>query len=487
MRRLVCAAIAAALGSAALVLGATNAFADVPTNDEFGTAQVISALPFDTTEDTSQATTADADPFDCENGQSVWFSYTAPANQSVAVDINGTDYLAGVAIYTGTAADLTQVACREPFDTPTRTVFAATAGTTYHIMIGTCCGSQADSLVLSVSELHPPANDDFANATVVQALPFTDRPDLTSATRQPGEPKPSCVVAADTVWYSYTPTEPITITGRTLGDNDVTLYTGTSLANLTELTCAFTGAASVRALPGHTYYFQVDNAFSRPDVSPFTITAAGDPEVDFFTGPFGQTPDIFSPVDFSDNSTDPAFLGFATQSWDFGDGSTGQGSGVRHQYTRDGDYTVRHTVVTTDGRSGSASKVIQVRTHDISVVRMTAPRSSRVNRTVSIDVFVSNTRYADTVRVILEASAPNVFGNFVFVGSAQQLVPVKQHGTTRFTFSYTFTAQDAAVGKVSFRATADDLDGTDALPGDNVLISSPPTTVTGANQATAVL
>jgi hypothetical protein len=43
-------------------------------------------------------------------------------------------------------------------------------------------------------------------------------------------------------------------------------------------------------------------------------------------------------------------------------------------------------------------------------------------------------------------------------------------------FSYTFTPDDAIIGKVTFRAVAVILGGRDALPADNVAIG-PPTKV----------
>ena len=53
----------------------------------------------------------------------------------------------------------------------------------------------------------PPANDNFANATVITitSTPFSDTSDLTEATIQPGEPTPNPSYQQRTVWYSFTP------------------------------------------------------------------------------------------------------------------------------------------------------------------------------------------------------------------------------------------------------------------------------------------
>jgi len=48
-----------------------------------------------------------------------------------------------------------------------------------------------------------------------------------------------------------------------------------------------------------------------------------------------------------------------------------------------------------------------------------------------------------------------------------------KNGTTEFAFSYTFTADDARVGKVTFKAVANILGARDALPADNEAIAAP--------------
>jgi hypothetical protein len=45
--------------------------------------------------------------------------------------------------------------------------------------------------------------------------------------------------------------------------------------------------------------------------------------------------------------------------------------------------------------------------------------------------------------------------------------------TTDFHFSYTFTSADATLGKVTFKAVANVVDGRDAWPADNEAVASP--------------
>ena len=116
-----------------------------------------------------------------------------------------------------------------------------------------------------------------------------------------------------------------------------------------------------------------------------------------------------------------------------------------------------------------------VRTHDVAVVKFEAPQSARVGQTRQISVYLRNTRYPENVRVELFKSAP---GGFQLIGFLDQFIPVRPgNRTSQVGFSYTFTSQDAAIGKVNFMAVVSLPGVRDALPADNELISSPPTRV----------
>ncbi len=59
-------------------------------------------------------------------------------------------------------------------------------------------------------------------------------------------------------------------------------------------------------------------------------------------------------------------------------------------------------------------------------------------------------------------------------GWSRNSVPVRVNNrTTEFVFNYTFTAEDAQIGKVNFKAVATIQNYRDALPGDNEYISLP--------------
>ena len=104
-----------------------------------------------------------------------------------------------------------------------------------------------------------PVNDDFDNATVVGALPFSDSISAADATAAPDDP--GCIGSDDhTAWYSFTPTSDVRISADTTGSDyspTLSVYTG-SRGALTQIACNFgdTGVA-FEAAAGTTYYFMV--------------------------------------------------------------------------------------------------------------------------------------------------------------------------------------------------------------------------------------
>jgi hypothetical protein len=472
-------ALAATIGFALILLAAPAALAQ-PANDNFANATVIdaSALPFTDTTDTTGATSEAGEPLAvCSyfTDGTVWYAFTPSINGVFQVDTSASSYSNAIHVYSGTSLpSLTYIACGYSSQTPT---FHATAGTTYYIQVA---GSNSlGTLHLTLSQVPPPPNDDFANATPIGSLPFNDTVDHTAATTQPGEPSPSCVELPKTVWYAFTPTTTQHVTARTdqygpgLG-----VYTGSSLTNLTQIGCSqspYLQPLVFRAEANTTYYIQLGvwccEGFG--SVS-FHLEAAPDPVAQFLyylPGYVFGDPSVYDTVQFQDYSNDPAGAGIASQAWRFGDGATATGCCPTHQYAQDGDYTVEVTVTTPDGRTASTSQVVQVRTHDVAIVKIGVPKKAHVGQTIAVNVDVRNTRYPETVQVDL---VKGVAGGFQQVDSLTQSVPVRRGGrTTRFAFSYTITQTDRTVGKVSLRAVATIIDHRDALPGDNELISPP--------------
>jgi len=145
--------------------------------------------------------------------------------------------------------------------------------------------SYHDSKVLTVYELFqantcvpslepPPANDEFADSTVIGSLPFSDTISTKAATLEPGEsqpgpPKPGnempCGGVNNTAWYSLTPATDMTLVALTLGssaDSLVAVYEGDNLGSLTPVACSAhlpdrTARVEFTVRGGVPYHFQV--------------------------------------------------------------------------------------------------------------------------------------------------------------------------------------------------------------------------------------
>lgn len=119
-----------------------------PSNDNFASALPISTtLPASATVGSFDEATAEAgepDPV-CKTRdlQTVWFSYTPPANEVVTFDLRGStaDLDTVAALYTGATVNaLTPVACNDDFDLevllyPQLKAVSLTSGTTYYLQV----------------------------------------------------------------------------------------------------------------------------------------------------------------------------------------------------------------------------------------------------------------------------------------------------------------------------------------------------------------
>jgi hypothetical protein len=456
----------------------TSAFAQ-PANDNFANATPVGSLPFTDTVDLTDATVEPGEPQPCfPFQQTAWYSFTPAATEVVRVDTTSTMLAPEYNLYRQAGSGfggLTLVACSIAVN---QDFFTAQAGTTYYIQVGALFGT--GTLQLSLQVVAPPANDAFASATPVGPLPYSNSVDATAATTEPGEPIPACATPFNpiaTVWYSFTPTVSETFSptvDMAFSLPFIAAYTGSSLANLTEVgsVCLGERIFAVHLDAGTTYHFQVGGVTGSGPLT-FGLDATPPPIAGLSFDP--PDPSTFDTVQFFNQSNDPGGVGFQSSTWDFGDGTTISSSAgaVSHQYAKDGDYTVELTVTTVDGRTASTSQVVHVRTHDVSIAKFLTPTAASPGQTRTITVGINNTRYPETVQVQLFKSTANGFG-FDPVGSLTQSVPAsKGKATTAFNINYTFTSDDATLGKVSFEAVATIVGARDAFPADNTAISTP--------------
>jgi hypothetical protein len=461
--------------------------ADAPPNDNFANAKVIdpASLPYSDSVDASQATTEPGEPAPCGSfGGTVWYSLTPTQAGLIQIDANGSSTINMLTAYSGGGLDtLSSQGC----------VFSgsglnlhASAGVTYYFQIS----GGSPTVQLNVKAISPPPNDDFANATVVDpsALPFSDTQSALAATRQTGEPTPSCPVlgpADNSWWYSFTPSRSgsYTVSGGSGGVPTVALYTGSTLSGLSERDCRSVGQnprLSFAATAGTTYHVRVEEVYGGIfGPVALTIATAPDPMAEFSASP--GDPNQYDTMTFFDAASDPGGNSFSSEKWDFGDGTvlTDPGQFPTHRFKTDGEYPVKLTVTTTDGRTATVTHTIEVRTHDVAITAFTVPTAARPDRSKPISVGISNSRYPERVRVQLLKSIPG--DGFEEVGTLTQSVPVRaKRRTTDFPFSYTFTQEDAAAGRVTFEAVATIVGSRDALPADNTVIALPTTVRPGA-------
>ncbi len=320
----------------------------------------------------------------------------------------------------------------------------------------------------------PPPNDNFADATSIVALPYSTSVDMTDASLEPDEP-PACTYSTRSVWFRYTPPEDQTVMIQSSGYYaGLAVYTGTALSSLTQVGCvSWWSQMSLQLMKGTTYYLMlmIGEVWEGPWAS-FSLALAPPPQVWVYYYP--SDPNKYDTLSFYGNVYDPANIYGGDCSWDLGDGTTWTGCSLNHRYDQDGDYTVKITYQTSDGRSGAATVTVHVQTHDVAIAKFVVPQSATIGQTRQISVGLRNSISRETVEVQLYKSVAGSYDNYTWVGTLRQEVPVRStNRTTDFNFSYTFTADDAALGKATFKAVANIVNARDAIGADNTAISLP--------------
>jgi hypothetical protein len=472
------ALVSAAIAAAAVALPSV-AQAEPPSNDDFTTATLVSVLPFRVQQDTSAATGANDDPNWCqsfEDDGTVWFSFTPTENAVLRASTAGSDHGTILSVNTGVRGDLHPVpgACSIGTSSAAEVTFSATAGTTYHFMVEGFFVA-GGSLSFALDALSPAPNDNFAHAEPLNTLPSTREPDLATASAELDEPTSRCTFdrAPDrSVWYAFTAAEAVSVVAEVDGFlSAVSVYTGTDLAGMREVKCAQGdfGFAVFRAEPGVTYYVRVSGPFSLTQPVPLRLTQAPALQPLFNTAPFEPT--IYDQTQFTASAGDPVEQPIAGGEWDFGDGATAPvtATPTLHHYAEDGTYPVRLTVTTEDGRTGSVVTPLTVLTHDVSIAKFATPAKARTGETKPITVQVANTRYRESATTDLYRSSRQ---GWTLVGTLTLDVPARPDRTVKFPFAYTFTAEDALVGAVTFRAVVRlPFSERDARPMDNEVIA----------------
>src|SRR5215218_1171150 len=257
--------VALAAAVAACWLSAPAAAA--PDNDAFSAAQALSGRETFASGNNDQASKEAGEPNHAgqPGGASIWYAWTAPAAGRTTVSTCATSSLDTVlAVYTGASVSaLTEMAANDnACGLQSRVSFHAAEGTTYRIAIDGVDGDTGD--VEIALRLSPP-NDDFAGAAGIVG----DTGNMTGltigASIEAGEPEHYLGEGYPSVWYSWMAPSSGWATFETCGasyDSVLAVYTGSALADLTEVTsnddaCELSSRVSFEASAGTVYAIAV--------------------------------------------------------------------------------------------------------------------------------------------------------------------------------------------------------------------------------------
>jgi hypothetical protein len=226
-----------------------------PPNDNFASAHVIGpALPLSVPGTNVEATAQGGEPNVAGNMpiSTVWYRWTAPANQTVVYDLCNDDFsgpegsFTTMEIYTGaTLGTLVSVAEGSVADCFVR--FNATAGQEYKIQLD--YRNSQGTFNVKLRQLAPPSNDNFAAALAIgPALPVSVAATNVDATWQAGEPPAlgNSASSSRSVWFNWTAPSNgqvratacdfsrNTISGA--GNLTLAVYTGATIGTLVALT-----------------------------------------------------------------------------------------------------------------------------------------------------------------------------------------------------------------------------------------------------------
>jgi hypothetical protein len=170
---------------------------------------------------------------------------------------------------------------------------------------GTTVTTQTVTLPVFTVIAPPPANENFSSAINITATTFTDTKDSSAATSQSTNPAPPCTQSelagsgdSNVIWYSVTPSGTGTAEIDTIGssyDTALSVWSGTSLANLASVACnddinpgiiLQSQLTNLTLSAGTTYYIMV-SSFGTGDPNP--IAFGGKSILNFsFTGTIGS-------------------------------------------------------------------------------------------------------------------------------------------------------------------------------------------------------
>jgi hypothetical protein len=270
----------------ALCLAPASAWAAAPANDNFANREALNGtLPIEESGSNVEATSEFGENTSGTYGNSVWFEWEAPDTDWFTIGACNSDFAASVGVFTGTELEnLTRVATGGEgpgCGNQSQYTFRASEGAKYVIRVDGAVIAPPEgppppsegTFTLKIEETPVPPNDDFANATVLEA-PVAKEPGGTrfyalfsqgynwNATTEPGE-FPYGTNSGASVWYRWTPPETAKyeLRGPCGSDLNFALFSG-GFGMENEMLAA-TCFAEVMVTGGTTYWISV---YGTPDL-----------------------------------------------------------------------------------------------------------------------------------------------------------------------------------------------------------------------------
>jgi hypothetical protein len=242
-----------------------------PLNDSFSSAIVLAGSSGSTNGTNINATKQSGEPNHAGNtgGSSIWYRWTPVNGGQVTFNTLGSTFDTLLAVYTGSSVgSLSVVATNDDLSVnfvQSQVTFTAVAGTTYRIAVD---GYAGDIGLLNLNWAQgSPANDAFANATVLSGLSGTTNGNNFNATKEQNEPDHADELGGHSVWFRWTAPTNGPIVFDTLGsslDTLLAVYSGSQLNSLSLVAASHYGGTMLEsrvefnAIAGTVYRIALD-------------------------------------------------------------------------------------------------------------------------------------------------------------------------------------------------------------------------------------
>jgi subtilisin family serine protease len=258
-------------------------------NDNFADRILLAGLPVGTTGSNIGATQEVGEPGQSGPINSVWWTWTAPTNETVNINTIGSNFDTYLSVFTGDdLPNLTLVGQNDDGGGKLASLVSlnTTAGQTYQIAVDGWASNTGQIALNFV--VAPPPNDNFANASALTGETTTTTGSNRGATGEVGEPTQSGVTNS-AWWYWTAPTTEIynIDTRGSNFDTFLSVYEGSDLPNLTLRGQNDDGAGNLASLvsldatAGTTYRLAVDGYSSGTGQIQLNVAPLAPPNDDF--------------------------------------------------------------------------------------------------------------------------------------------------------------------------------------------------------------